>query len=92
MAFVMRGSFERALNDATVEVTFSYPSTDPECAEITGVLYQGIDVWNVLHQEDQDRLNDSLAYYAKEYDAEERACAAESKWEADREERLFAEA
>jgi hypothetical protein len=84
------GSYQHALNDAEVTVKFVYPSGRTDEAEVSEVHFKGVDIWDTLNPEDQAFLISSVVGHAKEHDAEERACAQEAKWEADREERLLA--
>lgn len=91
MATKIHGSFERALNDAKVEVCFCYPFRAPDDAELTEVRFKGVDIYDTMHPEDQAYFAGMIVEKAHEYDRKTRAYAEEARWEADREERLLAQ-
>ncbi len=87
---MQRASFEHALNDGEVTVNYLYDHMDPSYNEIESICYGTTNITAIVHPEDFEYLNGLLTEKALEDNYESRACAAEARWEADREDRLLA--
>ena len=85
------GSFEHALNDGMVTVEFSYTWPFASQAQITKIIFCGMDVTSIVHPEDYEYLNGLVYENALEHKQEEKMCAAEAKWERDRDDKMMRE-
>lgn len=74
--------FDTSLHGPEVTVHYTFPTNDPRDVEVVRVVYNGVNILRVLHDEDAALLRDRAVMNAPEALEEERATAAEFHREA----------
>lgn len=82
--------FDMPIQGQEVTVYYTFTTVNPPDVEVTKVMYNGANILKVLHPDDYDDVVYLCERNAPEALAEERACAAESRWEAKRDDALHA--